>query len=188
MKREFLKSIGGLTEEAIDAIMTENGNDVNNAKKDVEKLRTDLQAANDTIKSITGELDGLKEKNASAEDWKAKYEKILGEQTKARLEREKTEKETADRADFDSVAVDKDGKPLEFIHDAVRESYFRKYVEAKADKDNAAKTGKDIFNDLIKDDNCIKVPAPQVTLAGGNTAFDAGAPDDAAINAIMGLN
>lgn len=188
MKREFLKSIEGLTDEVIDKIMTENGNDINNAKKDVDKLKEDLKAANDTIKSITSELDGLKKSNASSEDWKAKYEKILEEQNAAKLEREKAEKEAADRADFDSVAVDKDGKPLEFIHDAVRESYFRKYVEAKANKENQAKTGADIFKDLIKDDACIKVPTAQGALAGGSGTHEGNSLDDAAINAIMGLN
>ena len=174
MKREFLKSIEGLTDAAIDKIMTENGNDVNNAKKDAGKLQADLQAANDTIKRITGELDSLREKNASAEDWKSKYETILEEQKSAKLEREKAEKEVRERADFDSVAVDKDGKPLEFIHDAVRESYFRKYVEAKAAKENAAKTGADIFKDLIKDDHCIKVPTPTAPLAGGSGTHEGG--------------
>lgn len=188
MKREFLKSIEGLTDAAIDKIMTENGNDVNNAKKEAGKLQADLQAANDTIKRITGELDGLREKNASAEDWEIKYKAILEEQKSAKLEREKEEKEARERADFDSVAVDKDGKPLEFIHDAVRESYFRKYVEAKAAAENAAKTGADIFKDLIKDDNCIKVPTPTAPLAGGSGTHEGEALDDAAINAIMGIN
>ena len=189
MKRDDVTKIfEGATDEQINSILNINSADIGKAKGDYDALKTELSTSKEALEKLTGELNALKDSNASSEDWKAKYEKILDEQNAAKLEREKAEKEAADRADFDSVAVDKDGKPLEFIHDAVRESYFRKYVEAKAAKENQAKTGADIFKDLIKDDACIKVPTAHGTLAGGSGTHEGNSLDDAAINAIMGLN
>lgn len=79
MKREFLQNfkIGEmpLPKEVIDAIMEENGHDIENAKKpfaDYEDIKDQLAAANKTIEDFKGmDIDGVKK---AAEEWKQKAE------------------------------------------------------------------------------------------------------------------
>lgn len=79
MKREFLQNIKigdqALTKELIDAIMDENGKDIEAAKKsfaDYDTLKTQLADANKAIEDFKGlDIDGVKK---AADDWKAKYE------------------------------------------------------------------------------------------------------------------
>ncbi|MDD7793688.1 phage scaffolding protein [Clostridium sp. 'White wine YQ'] len=88
MKREFLKSLGieGLSDEAIDKIMSENGKDLEKAKsttektnQELEKVKSELEVnkqtladANAQIENFKGmDIEGIKK---SADDWKAKYE------------------------------------------------------------------------------------------------------------------
>lgn len=45
MKRDFLKSIEGLTDEVVDKIMAEAGKDINTMKAEVETLKTEKATA-----------------------------------------------------------------------------------------------------------------------------------------------
>ena len=79
MKREFLQNlkIGDqpLTKEIIDTIMTENGNDIEAAKKpfaDYEDIKQQLSDANKTIEGFEAmDIEGIKK---ASDDWKAKFE------------------------------------------------------------------------------------------------------------------
>lgn len=88
MKREFLKSLGieGLTDEAIDKIMSEAGKDLEREKtkasqinQDLERVKSELEAkdklitdANAEIEKYKGmDIEGIKQ---SADEWKSKYE------------------------------------------------------------------------------------------------------------------
>lgn len=79
MKREFLQNIKigdqVLTKEIIDAIMDENGKDIEAAKKpfaDYEDIKGQLTEANKTIEGFKAmDIDGIKK---AADEWKAKYE------------------------------------------------------------------------------------------------------------------
>ena len=79
MKREFLQNlkIGDqpMTKEIIDAIMEENGRDIETAKKpfaDYDTTKTQLTEANKTIEGFKSlDVEGVKK---SADEWKKKYE------------------------------------------------------------------------------------------------------------------
>ncbi len=79
MKREFLQNfkVGEqpLPKEVIDAIMEENGRDIEAAKKpfaDYETVKEQLSEANKTIEGFEAlDVDGVKK---AAEEWKTKYE------------------------------------------------------------------------------------------------------------------
>ncbi len=70
MKRKFLEDLG-LEKEAIDKVMTENGNDVNAAKADYDSLKQQLDAANiqtqerdtqlEQLKNSTGDVEAMKQ-------------------------------------------------------------------------------------------------------------------------------
>lgn len=55
MKREFLKSLGLTDDATIDAIMKENGNDINSAKAAAEAQRDVFKQENETLKGSVNE-------------------------------------------------------------------------------------------------------------------------------------
>ena len=90
MKREFLKSIEGLTDEAIDKIMAEAGKDVEATKakadktQEIENLKSQLsekdkliEEANVQIENFKGmDVEGTKK---AADEWKTKFEQAAAE-------------------------------------------------------------------------------------------------------------
>lgn len=87
MKREFLQNFKmgdqPLTKEIIDAIMAENGRDIEDAKKpfaDYETIKNQLGEAQKTIKGFQDQdIDGIKQ---SAKDWEEKYNKAIEDHKK----------------------------------------------------------------------------------------------------------
>lgn len=75
MKREFLQNFEGLSKEVIDAIMDENGRDIERERSkraDYDTIKEQLAAANRQIEEFKGmDIDGVKK---AAEEWKAKAE------------------------------------------------------------------------------------------------------------------
>lgn len=75
MKREFLQNFEGLSKEAIDAIMDENGRDIEKERSkraDYDAIKEQLAAANKQIEEFKGmDIDGVRK---TAEEWKAKAE------------------------------------------------------------------------------------------------------------------
>ena len=93
MKREFLKTMG-LTEEQIDKVMAENGNDINDLRTQVSTLTTERDGIKDQLKQRDADINELKKSSASAEELKKqvtdledKYKKETGELT-AKLEKQ----------------------------------------------------------------------------------------------------
>ena len=84
MKREFLQNFKvndqELPKEIIDAIMQENGRDIESAKKpfaDYETIKQQLATAQDTIKGFEGQdIEGVRK---SAKEWEDKYNQALAE-------------------------------------------------------------------------------------------------------------
>lgn len=93
MKREFLQNfkVGDqqLPKEIIDAIMEENGKDINAAKTpfaDYETIKGQLATAQETIKGFESQdLEGIRK---SARDWEQKYNDAVAEHKKAMAERD----------------------------------------------------------------------------------------------------
>lgn len=82
MKREFLQNLKvgdqPLSKEVIDAIMAENGRDIEAAKKpfaDYDHLKTQLDEAQKTIKGFQDQdIEGVRK---SAKDWEEKYNQAV---------------------------------------------------------------------------------------------------------------
>lgn len=84
MKREFLQNfkVGDtpLPKEIIDAIMTENGNDIEAAKKpfaDYDTIKSQLETARNTLKDLEGQDIDTVRKNAA--DWEEKYNTAIAD-------------------------------------------------------------------------------------------------------------
>lgn len=195
MKREDVSKIfEGATDDQINSILDINSADIGKAKGDSENLKNELNASKEAVTKLTDELQALKDSNASAEDWKNKFETLQNEiaekENAARAEREKAEREADIKSRYNAVCVDKDGKPLEFAHEAIRAEYLRKFGNIISDIENSEYKGKsdaDIFHALTKDDSAaFKGIQAQVNLKG---ASPIGGADDglSAAKAVMGL-
>lgn len=193
MKREDLKAIfAEATDKQLKKIMDLNGSDVEREKGKLSALEKELEDKKAAFDTLNGEFEALKASNASAEDYKAKFDK-LQEDIAAKEKEEREAKEKAEREEnilnrYNAVAVDKDGKPLEWTHEAIKADYLHKFSEALNDKANEGKSDADIFSALTKEDGAaFKVPGAQTVFGGANNVS---CPDldDAKINAIMGLN
>lgn len=75
MKREVLKSLE-LTDEVIDKIMAENGNDINNLKKQISDLESQLGEYKLTISERDKQLEELKKSTGDSEMLKQKIAEL----------------------------------------------------------------------------------------------------------------
>lgn len=90
MKREFLKNLG-LTDEQVNQIMTENGNDIEKYRKEVETktkeletLNTKYESTQNSLKDANKQIKSYKEMDIegiknSATEWEEKYNKDTAE-------------------------------------------------------------------------------------------------------------
>lgn len=192
MKREDVKKIfGEASDEQITALLNINSADIGKAKGDYDKLKGDFDTQKNTLADLTKELDALKETNASAEDWKEKYKKLSDDievqKKKTEEERQKAEKDAEILSRYEAAAVSKDGKPLKWTHEAIKNDYLQKFSQALEDKANAGKSDADIFNMLTKDDGvAFDIPRETTVYESGGNGFS-DSLDDAKIDAIMGI-
>lgn len=180
MKREFLKAIEGLTDEAIDKIMAENGKDI-----EAEKAKTNaLKAENDTLKadkkSLEEKITELSEKATSDADYKAQLEAL---QKQIKEEKEAAEKEAADKEQTEAIlAVFGDKK---FTSDYVKNGIVADMKAEILKPENKGKGYAEIAEALTKDkDGIFANPNPPADMKGMGNNFDM--TDDAA-RAVMGL-
>ena len=79
MKREFLKGIEGLTEEAIDKIMAEHGKSIEAEKAKTNALKTENDTLKADKKSLEDKISEMTEKADSDADYKSQLEKLQKE-------------------------------------------------------------------------------------------------------------
>lgn len=193
--KAFNLEIPGDKKAEFDKIVLENYKTVAEVGKLTDKLTKaegELKKSNETLDSITGELNTLKNKNATAEDWKTKFEQLQEDNAKkeklAKEEREKAEREENIKNRFNAVCVDKDGNPLEWSHEAIKDHYLKKFGEAIFDSANVGKSDVDIFYTQTKDDaTAFKTIQPQVNLPGANPIGGSSEDTLAAAKAVMGI-
>ena len=75
MKREFLKNLG-LSEEAIDKVMAENGNDINDLKTQIQAATTERDGFKDQLKQRDSDITELKKSAATADELKTKFTEL----------------------------------------------------------------------------------------------------------------
>lgn len=76
MKRKFLEDMG-LTKEAVDAIMTENGKDIEAAKGELSQIQAELDQTKQQLQEANTTIDGFKDYDqvkSQVEEYKNKYE------------------------------------------------------------------------------------------------------------------
>lgn len=181
MKREFLKGFEGLTDEAIDKIMAENGKDI-----EAEKAKNaTLKSENDTLKAdkkaLEDKITGLKESAKSADEIKNELD-VLKADIKKKEDAEKAAAEDAALTEA-ITAVFGDKK---FTSDYVKNGIIADMKTEIAKPENKGKGYTEIFESLTKDKNGIfENPNTPADMTGmGNV--DPNASEDA-MRAVMGL-
>lgn len=174
MKREEIKSIfGEATDEQLDRIMKLNGSDVEKIKARAERAEKELAEKKEAFEKLSGEFNELKQSNAAAEDYEAKF-KALQADVKAKEEKAEADRLAKEKADgiaarFAAVLGDK-----KFSHDAIKADYFRKFGEALEAEENKSKSDTDIFHELTKDDAAAFQGVAITNLRGGALGAEQG--------------
>lgn len=167
MKREEIKTIfPEATDEQLKAVMDLNGADVEKVKGKVTALEAEIKEKKEALDNLSTEFNALKESNATAEDYKAKFEALQNEnaEKEKKAEADRVAKEKAERiaSRFNTVVGEK-----KFSHDAIKEAYLKKFTEALESKDFEGKSDNDILHELTKDDSAAFTGVTAVKLAGG---------------------
>lgn len=168
MKRDEIKAIfPDATDEQLKAVMDLNGADVEKAKSKVTALEADLKESKDGFEKLNTEFETLKAANADGAEWKAKFEALKAEneakEKQAEADRLLREKVESVNNRFAAVVGEK-----KFSHDAIRESYLKKFGDALESADYQGKSDSEIFHELTKDDGDAFKGATIVKLAGGS--------------------
>lgn len=167
MRREEIKSIfADATDEQLKAVMDLNGADVEKVKSKVTALETELKEKKADFEKLNTEFETLKTANASGEDWKAKFEALQAEnvakEKQAEADRIMKEKTENINNRFNAAVGEK-----KFSHEAIRESYLKKFGDALDSAENQGKSDIDILHALTKDDAAAFTGVTAVKLQGG---------------------
>ena len=180
MNREFLKGIEGLTDEAIDRIMAENGKDIEKEKGKAKELQSQLQAANESLTALQDEIGELKKENP--DELKVRIGELEQQIADRKAEDEKAvyEKNMLER--FEKAAGE--GK---FVNDLTRNGIFSEFKAALEDKANDGIGDGDIYEAVIIDrEGIFASENPAADIPGmGEDVFHR--VEDAEIRAVMGL-
>jgi len=177
MTKEQLTALG-LTDEQAEKAFELYGKGIKKFEKERDDFKAKVEEREKEIANLKlsesetmKEFEALKQSNAGAEDWKAKYEQLT-EDNRLAAERTETERKAAERkADqmnlFNAASLDNDGKERKWTNDFTKIGYFSKFVEA-VEKNDGTKTHKDIFHELTKDDATAFIGVERLNLHGAN--------------------
>ncbi len=187
MKRDFLQNfkVGdqALPKEIVDAIMAENGRDIEEAKKpfaDYETLKSQLSDAQKTIQGFQAQGQDMESVRKSAKDWEDKYNRAIADH----------QKQMADMA-FNSALKDAITAAKGRSSGAIIGALGAEKVAALKESKNQTTDIQAALEDLKKDSGYLfeSEPTPPPYAAGTGTRSFAGKYDaeTAAIRAAAGL-
>jgi len=147
MKREDItKLFTDATDEQVSALLDINSRDIGKAKGGADKLQTDLEAANAALETAKATITTLEAAKGDATALQAEVDRYKLAET----ERKAAETAAQLRAGIESRFNAQVGERA-FIHDFVRKGVLDEFDRALADKANAGKGDKDLFDALTVD-------------------------------------
>lgn len=162
MKREFLKSIEGLTEEAIDKIMAENGKDIEAVKSKLTVTETELQKAKTDLAEYQKKVGELEKQTGDNSELKKQFEEL---QAKVTADKDAAEKAKADETlTANIIAAIGDKK---FVNEYTKKSLISEIKAELTKPENSGKGIDKIFSQLTNDKEGIFAnPNPPVNMRG----------------------
>lgn len=162
---KYLEDLG-VEKEVAEKIFAERSKEIEADKAKREKLETELKEKKESLDNLSKEFEDLKSSNASAEEYKTKYEALVADNEakakQAEADRILAEKNADIEKRFAQCVGDK-----KFSHDAIKASYLKKFAEALESEEYKGKGDVDIFHALTKDDAAAFAGVTAVKLQGG---------------------
>lgn len=162
---KFLEELG-IESETAKKIFAERSSEVEREKAKLAAVQAELSEKTAAFDTLNSEMEALKTSNASAEDWKTKFEALqadnIAKEKQAEAERILKEKNDNISNRFNTALGEK-----KFYNDPTREYYFKKFGEAIEAEENQGKSDADVLHNLTKDDDKAFQGVEVVKLAGG---------------------
>lgn len=173
---KYLEDLG-VEKEVAEKIFAERSKEIEADKAKREKLETELKEKKESLDNLSKEFEDLKSSNASAEEYKTKYEALVADneakEKQAEADRILAEKNADIEKRFAECVGDK-----KFSHDAIKADYLKKFAEALESEEYKGKGDVDIFHALTKDDKNAFEGVTAVKLAGGRPQGTSGKTRD----------
>ena len=173
---KYLEDLG-VEKEVAEKIFAERSKEIEADKAKREKLETELKEKKESLDNLSKEFEDLKSSNASAEEYKTKYEALVADneakEKQAEADRILAEKNADIEKRFAECVGDK-----KFSHDAIKADYLKKFAEALESEEYKGKGDVDIFHALTKDDATAFTGVTAVKLAGGRPSGTSGKTRD----------
>lgn len=162
---KYLEDLG-VEKEVAEKIFAERSKEIEADKAKREKLETELKESKESLDNLSKEFEDLKANNASAEEYKSKYEAVVAD-NEAKAKQAEADRILAEKTEninkrFEAVVGEK-----KFSHNAIKADYLKKFGEAIELEDNKSLSDEQIFHNLIKDDATAFTGVTAVKLAGG---------------------
>ena len=162
---KYLEDLG-VEKEVAEKIFAERSKEIEADKAKREKLETELKEKKESLDNLSKEFEDLKSSNASAEEYKTKYEALVAD-NEAKAKQAETDRILAEKTEninkrFEAVVGEK-----KFSHNAIKADYLKKFGEALELEENKSLSDEQVFHNLIKDDATAFTGVTAVKLAGG---------------------
>lgn len=173
---KYLEDLG-VEKEAAEKIFTERSKEIEADKAKREKLETELKEKKESLDNLSKEFEDLKSSNASAEEYKTKYEALVAD-NEAKAKQAEADRILAEKTEninkrFEAVVGEK-----KFSHNAIKADYLKKFGEALELEENKSLSDEQVFHNLIKDDATAFTGVTAVKLAGGRPTGTSGKTRD----------
>lgn len=162
---KYLEDLG-VEKEVAEKIFAERSKEIEADKAKREKLETELKEKKESLDTLSKEFEDLKSSNASAEEYKTKYEALVAD-NEAKAKQAEADRILAEKTEninkrFEAVVGEK-----KFSHNAIKADYLKKFGEALELEENKSLSDEQVFYNLIKDDKNAFEGVTAVRLAGG---------------------
>lgn len=162
---KYLEDLG-VEKEVAEKIFAERSREIEADKVKREKLETELKEKKESLDNLSKEFEDLKSSNASAEEYKTKYEALVAD-NEAKAKQAEADRILAEKTEninkrFEAVVGEK-----KFSHNAIKADYLKKFGEAIELEENKSLSDEQVFRNLIKDDKNAFEGVTAVKLAGG---------------------
>ena len=162
---KYLEDLG-VEKEVAEKIFAERSKEIEADKAKREKLETELKEKKESLDNLSKEFEDLKSSNASAEEYKTKYEALIAD-NEAKAKQAEADRILAEKTEninkrFEAVVGEK-----KFSHNAIKADYLKKFGEALELEENKSLSDEQVFHNLIKDDATAFTGVTAVKLQGG---------------------
>ena len=162
---KYLEDLG-VEKEVAEKIFAERSKEIEADKAKREKLEIELKEKKESLDNLSKEFEDLKSSNASAEEYKTKYEALVAD-NEAKAKQAEADRILAEKTEninkrFEAVVGEK-----KFSHNAIKADYLKKFGEALELEENKSLSDEQVFHNLIKDDKNAFEGVTAVKLAGG---------------------